>query len=93
MFEYLGQAILSVDFLGLGASIILIMFTFGVSYLFAQGRMDSFLFFFILINYAISALIFIGYKEANFAIVTTIAAILILMLPDGTKETIFKDVK
>lgn len=90
MLEYIGQAILSVNILDLGAFPLMTALAYAISREVSEGNMQTFMLMLMVIYYSYATIIFGVTREAGSYFVASAIIIIILMMPTGLKEQVIQ---
>lgn len=90
MFQYVKDAFLSLDILGMGSFLTLTALGIGISREVSDGNMETFMLTFFVWNLFMAFIITSLTQESAYYLVMAIVDITILMLPNGIKEIIIE---
>lgn len=86
MFEYFGQAIMSINIMGIGAYPLLLSISIGIALLISQKRIGEFILITAILNLIIGIGLFAASHEGMYLVITAMALIVILMSPGKIDE-------
>lgn len=89
MFGYIGQMVLKVDILGLGAVIPVLGLSLGIALAGSGGKTRNFLLILLMITFIEATVIFITTKDGQYYLCFALALLITIFLPDDGIENVF----